>query len=759
MANRKRGRKKKSQEVERTHELPGGFWRQIMAFLMIVIALMFVLAWFGQGGVALATVNDVCLNVIGYTTYLMPFILTYLAVLIFRADNNRLDPSVWIASLLMICWFSGIFGVPTFGTTKATGGIVGDGLNSIVVKNLDQGVSYIIYGVLIIITALFMYAETPAALFRKIGSIFKTSKDGEDANNAKVMRRNNPKALDDDEEVEHDGMRNFKVNPNVEIVDESSKKGLFKREEKADRPPVSEPTALLTVSDPDWEMPSMDLLNKKHSPADPGDTHGNATIIKDTLEQFGIDVDVEGANVGPRITQYTLRPPAGVKISKIATLDKELALNLGEEKIRIEAPIPGTRSVGVEVPNKRAASVSLHEMLKSSEWSKAIVDKPLAFAVGKDISGHVIIGNLAKMPHLLIAGTTGSGKSVMTNTMIMSMVYHNTPSELKFIIVDPKQVEMAAYEGIPHLLTPVITDVNEALSALQWAVMEMERRYTLMREAHVKKIDDYNAKMEELAAKDAKAPAPTPAEGEEDAEAEEAPHDSHEKLPYIVIIIDEMADLMMMAGKELESRIVRVAQKGRAAGLNLVLATQRPEVKVVTGLIKSNIPGRIAFAVNTNMDSRVMLDRGGAEKLLGTGDMLYLTQEMQGKPVRVQGAFVSDKEINDVTDFLRKQRAAEYVPEVISQTVAIGGRGTSPMGGGSDYDGMGGGDITRQAAEIAIRDGKISTSLLQRRLHVGYGRAASIIDELVEKGVVGDSGGGNRGREVLISSMDEYPDD
>ena len=726
---------------------------------MIVVALMFVLAWFGQGGVALATVNNVCLNVIGYTTYLMPFILTYLAVLIFRAPDNRLDASVWIASLLMICWFSGIFGVPTFGTTKATGGIVGDGLNSVVVKNLDQGVSYIIYGVLIVITALFMYAETPAALFRKIGSIFKTSKDEEDVANAKVMRRNSSKGdLDDgDEEPQHDGMKHFKVNPNVDIVDESDKK-LFKHAaEKSEKPPVAEPTAFLTTSDPDWEMPSMDLLNKKRSPADPGDTHGNATIIKDTLEQFGIDVDVEGANVGPRITQYTLRPPAGVKISKIATLDRELALNLGEEKIRIEAPIPGTRSVGVEVPNKRAASVGLHEMLKSSEWSKMIVDKPLAFAVGKDISGHVIIGNLAKMPHLLIAGTTGSGKSVMTNTMIMSMIYHNSPSELKFIIIDPKQVEMAAYEGIPHLLTPVITDVNEALSALQWAVMEMERRYTLMRDAHVKKIDDYNAKMEELAAKEVKAPAAPVEEGEEPVEEVPVQQDSHEKLPYIVIIVDEMADLMMMAGKELESRIVRVAQKGRAAGLNLVLATQRPEVKVVTGLIKSNIPGRIAFAVNTNMDSRVMLDRGGAEKLLGTGDMLYLTQEMQGKPVRVQGAFVSDKEINDVTDFLRKQRAAEYVPEVVSQVVSIGGRGTGSMGGG-DYDGAGGGDIVRQAAEIAIRDGKISTSLLQRRLHVGYGRAASIIDELVEKGVVGDSGGGNRGRDVLISSMDEYPD-
>jgi S-DNA-T family DNA segregation ATPase FtsK/SpoIIIE len=374
-----------------------------------------------------------------------------------------------------------------------------------------------------------------------------------------------------------------------------------------------------------------------------------------------------------------------------------------------------------------------------------IADKPLAFAVGKDISGKPIMGNLAKMPHLLIAGTTGSGKSVMTNTLITSMLYHNSPADLRLIIVDPKQVEMAAYDAIPHLLAPVITSVSEALSAMQWAVKEMEQRYTVMKDARVKNIVDYNEKM----AKEG-----TPAVIT-DEDGNEQKHDNG-KMPYIVVIVDEMADLMMMAGKELETLIVRIAQKGRAAGIHLVLATQRPEVKVVTGLIKANIPGRIAFAVNNNTDSRVMLDMGGAEKLLGSGDMLFLTTEMMGKPVRVQGAFVSDGEIGAVTDFLRQQAPADYNPEVTSQSVAIGGKGSSI---GMDFSGAGGGDTTRQAAEIALREGKISTSLLQRRLHVGYGRAAAIIDELVEKGVVSsESGGGNRGRDVLISSMDEYPD-
>ncbi len=742
MATKKRGRRKKSQEVVNSHELPGGFWRQIMALLMICVAIVFVVTWMGKGGEALQKVNDASLHIFGYTTFLFPVLLTYLAVMIFRAQNNRLDASVWVASVLMIFWFCGAFGVPTYGQAEPTGGIVGEGLNSIAVKTLGNGVAIFAYVVLILITALFMYAETPAALFRKIGSIFKTSKNEEDVKNAKVMRRASGHEIDPDD----DGLKNFRVNSNVEIADSKKEKHglLVKRANDTERRPVAEEsTALMAISDPNWEMPSIDLLSKKRSPADPGDTHNNAAIIKDTLEQFGINVEVEGANVGPRITQYTLRPPAGVKVSKIATLDRDLALNLAKDKIRIEAPIPGTRTVGIEIPNNKAASVGLHELLKSSEWHRMIADKPLAFTVGKDISGKPIMGNLAKMPHLLIAGTTGSGKSVMTNTLITSMLYHNSPADLRLIIVDPKQVEMAAYEAIPHLLAPIITNVSEALSAMQWAVKEMEQRYTVMKDARVKNIVDYNEKM-------AREGMPTTIQ---DEDGNPQKHDNG-KMPYIVVIVDEMADLMMMAGKELETLIVRIAQKGRAAGIHLVLATQRPEVKVVTGLIKANIPGRIAFAVNNNTDSRVMLDMGGAEKLLGSGDMLFLTTEMMGKPLRVQGAYLSDPEIAKVTDFLRQQAPANYNEEVTSQQVVLGGKGSA--GVGIDMGGGAGGDVKRQAVEVALREGKISTSLLQRRLRIGYGRAAAIIDELSDMGIVGDSSGGNKGRELLITSMDEY---
>ena len=743
---KKRGRKKKSEPVN-NHELPGGWWRQIVAVVFMVIAVVFVVSWFDNGSdaAALKFIHSSFLKLIGFTYYLIPALLVYLAVKIFRAPNNRVDPAVWVASALMIIWFSGVFGVPSYGKAEPTGGMLGAALNNVMVGALDKGVSVFIYIMLILITAMFMYAATPAEIMRRIKSTFASTKSDEDAENARVMRRTRG---DEEEQPRRRGLR---VNNSSEVIEEKPQKhGLLRKkdntieeEKPAPAPVETSRSALTAVSDPNWKMPPLSLLNKKRSPADPGDTDKNAHIIEDTLNQFGIEVDVEEANVGPRITQYTLRPPSGVKVAKIAQLDKELALSLAKDKIRIEAPIPGTRTVGVELPNDKAASVGLHELLQSNEWTKIIRDKPLAFALGKDIAGKTVVGDLAKMPHLLIAGTTGSGKSVMTNTLISSLLFHNAPSDLRLIIVDPKQVEMAAYQDIPQLLTPVITDVAKALSAMKWAVNEMERRYSVMAQERVKNIVDYNAKM---AKKQAEKPEGAETTGEEQK--------SEGKMPYIVVIVDEMADLMMMAGKELEMLIVRIAQKGRASGIHLVLATQRPEVKVVTGLIKANIPGRIAFAVNNGIDSRVMLDMTGAEKLLGSGDMLFLTTEMMGKPKRVQGAYVSDDEISNVTDFLRQQAPPDYNEDVISQQVSIKGMGGEmiEMGGGS------GGSIERQAMEIAIQAGKISTSLLQRRLSIGYGRASGIIDHLEEMGMVGPAPGGNKPREILISDISEFPE-
>jgi len=720
-------RGKKHKEAPKTHEVPGGFWRQTVAVIMIALAILLVLTWFGSGGSILNTIYDGGLFLIGYASYLLPALLVYLAVSIFRSDDNRLPTTVWVASILVVIWFAGAFGIPTIGQNNPTGGTLGEFLNKAITQLVDPGVAIFIYIVLIFITVLFVLAKTPLALFKSIARLFGTGKSDEDAANAKVMRKTT--------EVPEEQIKDLKVKSGVDVLDSNGKKP---QKAAPSTKTDDKKTALMAISDPNWKTPPLDLLAKKQSPADAGNIQQNALIIKNTLSEFGIDVEVEGANIGPRVTQYTMKPPSGVKLTKITALDRDLSLNLAKDKIRIEAPIPGTSSVGVEIPNNKSADVGLRGILESSDWTD--LTAPLAFAVGKDISGQAVVGSLTRMPHLLIAGTTGSGKSVMVNALLTSLLYRNSPSDLKLVIIDPKQVEMVQYEDIPHLLTPVINSIDKALSALKWAVNEMERRYKLMSEERVKNIFDYNAKMSKTGGKITI----------DDPDGHPQTRDGG-KMPYIVVVVDEMADLMMMAGKELEMFIVRIAQKGRASGIHLVLATQRPEVKVVTGLIKANIPGRIAFAVNNNIDSRVMLDMGGAEKLLGMGDMLFLTTEMMGKPKRVQGAFVSDDEISRVTDFLRDQSPPDYNDDVISQPVQIKG-----MPGIEINTDLSGGDLARQATEVGLQARKMSTSLLQRRLKIGYGKAAAIIDDLEEMGVVAPPNG-NRPRDMLISSMDEYP--
>ena len=765
----------RSKEVAPEHELPGGFWRQVLAVLMLVLAVVFIFNWLGDGGPVLQMIDEGIYYGIGGAEFLIPAILVWLAVKIFRSEDNRIPAVMWVTSLLMLVWVAGLTGVSSYGTAEANGGVVGTAVTDAMVQIGNAGVAIFIYVVLIFVTTMFILQMNPVTVFRAIGRMFNTSaKEEKKAAKLAVKEKKAAKGKAVEESGERDGR--IKVNKGVAIDEEEAEnekplvplkaklgmmgklgRGAEKEEargkvEKVAAVPgkvVSETDrALVAVSDPNWKMPALSLLEKKQSPANPGDIQQNAHIIKTTLSEFGIDVEMEGANVGPRVTQYTMRPPAGVNLSKILARDKELALNLAVDKIRIEAPIPGTRLVGVELPNERSADVRLRSVLESQEWKKAT--EPLTFAVGKDISGKSVVANLAKMPHLLIAGTTGSGKSVMTNTLISSLLYRNAPSDMKLIIVDPKQVEMAQYDGIPHLLTPIITQVEKALSALKWAVNEMEKRYTIMAEERVKNIVDYNAKMAKKAEEAAKA------QGEAGGEGEEIKVQG-EQMPYIVILIDEMADLMMMAGKDLELPIVRIAQKGRAAGIHLVLATQRPEVKVITGLIKANIPGKIAFAVGSQVDSRVMLDATGAEKLLGKGDMLMLTTEMMGKPRRIQGAWASDEDVTKVTDFLRAQRAPEYNNEVVAQQVQI--KGVS-MGGEEGMLGLGrkydpNDPVVRKAIEITLKQGKFSTASLQTWLGKGHGFVSGLAIWLEEIGVIGPANG-HKPRDVLISSMEEF---
>jgi len=727
---KKRGKpaknRKNTKEVAPEHELPGGFWRQVFALILIATAVFCVVTWFGQGGTILNTVHEWLRFAIGFAVYLVPVLLVYLAVKIFRSENNRVATAVWIAAILMIVWLSGIAGI------AGDGGKVGEWLGQVTEQFLNRGVSVFIYIILIFITALFILQLSPLTFFQGTKNLVKHNKKAE---HEEDEAKDGHKKLGDLE---------IKVNSGVAMETAPVAQKPIKANVMKAPAPVVEEKALVAVTDPNWKMPSIDLLEKKQSPADAGNIQQNAYVIRTTLAEFGIEVEMEGANVGPRVTQYTMRPPAGVNLSKILARDKELALNLAVDKIRIEAPIPGTRSVGVEIPNTRSADVRLRGVLESPEWKKS--DDPLVFAVGKDISGKAVVANLAKMPHLLIAGTTGSGKSVMTNTLITSLLYRNAPSDMKLIIVDPKQVEMAQYNDIPHLLSPIITSVDKALSAMKWAVNEMERRYTLMAEEKVKNITDYNNKM-------AKA-------GEtatiKDEDGNEQQHHGG-KMPYIVIIVDEMADLMMMAGKDLELLIVRIAQKGRAAGIHLVLATQRPEVKVITGLIKANIPGRIAFAVGSQIDSRIMLDQGGAEKLLGKGDMLLLTTEMMGKPRRIQGAWASDEDVAKVTDFLREQAPPDYNPDVVAQPVQIKGMGPSDGGAfgdlGRKYDPTD--PVVRRAVEISLSKGKFSTAMLQTYLGKGHGFVSGLAIWFEEIGVIG-AANGNKPRDLLISSMEEF---
>ncbi|MBR2726016.1 DNA translocase FtsK 4TM domain-containing protein [Candidatus Saccharibacteria bacterium] len=721
-------RKRVEKEAPIEHELPGGFWRQIVAVLMIALALFFVITWFGQGGSVLNSVHNFFMQGIGFATYSIPVLLVYLGVRILRSDTNRIAVPIYIASILMVFWITGIAAI------SGNGGIIGEWMNGIFTKVLNQGVVIFIYIVLIFITTAFIFQISPVTLFKGTKNLAKREKT-EAAE--KTDRKKNNKY----------GSLEIKVNSGIEASEESTgktpaMKRLGKMGKKsavpAPAPAKVEEKALVAISDPDWKMPSTDLLTKKQSPADAGNIQQNAFIIKNTFAEFGIDVEMEGANVGPRVTQYTLKAPGGVNLGKIAARDKELAYKLSAQTVRIEAPIPGTQLIGVEVPNTRAASVSLRSILESNEWKQN--HHPLTFTVGKDISGKPVVADLPSMRHLLIAGTTGSGKSVMTNTLIMSLLFRNSPSDMRLIIVDPKQVEMVAYNDIPHLLTPVITDTTKAFSAMKWAAAEMDLRYKLMAEHHVKNIADYNAMVEKSSAKD------------------KPDENSVSKMPYIVIVIDEMSDLMMQAGKELEPLIVRIAQLGRAAGMHLVLATQKPVVKVITGLIKGNIPSRIAFRVLTSMESRIILDQSGAEKLLGQGDMLLSTEETMNGPERVQGAWTPDADIEKVTNFLRAQRPPEYNDEVISQAVAL--KGVPGGGGGGDMDGMGRkfdpqDPLVRKAVEISLSNGKFSTGMLQTRLSKGHGWVSGLGYWLEEIGAVGPTQG-TKPRELLISSMEDF---
>ena len=478
----------------------------------------------------------------------------------------------------------------------------------------------------------------------------------------------------------------------------------------------------------EYNFPPIDLLKPSHNDANSADAElemkANADTLVNTLKSFGVMTRIVDIHRGPTVTRYELQPSAGVKISKITNLADDIALNLAAEGVRIEAPIPGKAAVGIEVPNRIKDTVTMRDIIDTEEFKNA--KSKLTFAVGKNIDGDIVLGDISKLPHIIIAGTTGSGKSVCTNGIIMSILYNATPDEVRLVLIDPKVVEFKIYDGIPHLLIPVVTDPRKAAGALAWAVQEMLKRYKLFADNNVRDINGYNEKAQST--------------------------DGMEPLPRIVIIIDELADLMMAAAGEVEDSICRLAQMARAAGMHLIIATQRPTVDVITGLIKANIPSRIALKVASGIDSRSIINEIGAEKLLGQGDLLYFPTGF-AKPVRVQNCFTSDKEVSAVVDYIKNGAGSvEYDEGIMSEienNIPVP-KGEKPADNGKSYDSGSDDDLVERAIECVIDNGQCSTSYLQRKLKLGYARAARIVDELEEMGVVGPQDGA-KPRQILMS--------
>lgn len=675
--------------------------RGIAVIFLFAAAALLLLSFFQIAGTVGVTLDNLMAKGFGVDRVLIPFLFVIIGFSLLFPERSKMGPWNYLGTVFFFLSFNGLINLiwnqnwpATIERLMTTGGLVGQILG----LTLNNAAGF--WAALLILAALLLTSIvlTLNTSLRSIIGLHRhiTGWFGE----ALHRRRAEALARELNTEVEEDEVEKLET----EEVDEEDAKKTF---HTTNLTPVEK--ALTTRRHRQITLP-IDLLEYRSTKVNSGDTDRNKEIIRRTFEQFHIPVEMGEIAVGPTIAQYTLRPHEGVKLSKIVALNNDLALALAAHPIRIEAPIPGKSLVGVEVPNQSIATVSLRDLLES----KAFKNRPtnLSVSIGKDVAGKVWVAPLEKMPHLLIAGATGSGKSVCINTIIVSLLYTNGPDDLKLIVIDPKRVELTAYEGIPHLLVPPITKVDDTVNALKWTMREMDRRLDLLSKFGARDINSYNQRVEE-------------------------------KMPRIVILIDELADLMASSGHEVEGAIVRIAQMARAVGIHLILATQRPSVDVITGLIKANFPTRIAFAVASQTDSRTILDHAGAEKLLGRGDMLYTSAELS-KPVRLQGAYVSEAEVGRIVEYLKREEAPDYNYAVLEKEKM-----------GSIFDGAADTDNSDpflvEAMQIVIQAGRASTSLLQRRLKIGYGRAARILDILEENGLIGPPDG-SKPREILVES-------
>ena len=714
--------------------------------ILFIVSIVLAILIYGKPGYVGQNIIPHLENAIGWIQYIIPIAIFAAAVQVACEEDKRVI-GIKILQYLILTIAITIIVTVFNGETGTIGKTITDSLVGLVGR-----VSSVIISLgVIVILSIFMYGVKPAEMVKDIVEDRKEQKKERRERiieEERTSRPNRRSSIDidigEDEEVlptKISGLREkFKekqltkkqlkemerkeaetldnqLNINMPEEGELFKKAEEEKEDKTKQVLTLEHT--LTVEDQNYEFPPIEFLEEgkmtaKNSKKAIADT---ASKLQRTLHSFGVSAKVENVSVGPTITRYELKPAEGVRVSKIANLADDIALNLAAETIRIEAPIPGKQAVGIEIPNKEKNTVSLREIIEDEKFQTA--KSKLAFAVGRDAAGETIVTDIAKMPHVLIAGSTGSGKSVCINTLITSIIYKAKPSEVKLVMVDPKVVELSVYNGIPHLLIPVVTDPKKAAGALAWAVQEMVNRYHLFAEKNVRDISGYNEALEK--------------EGIE------------EKLPQIVIIIDELADLMMVAAKDVEDAICRLAQMARAAGMHLVIATQRPSVDVITGVIKANIASRIAFAVTSGVDSRTIIDSIGAEKLLGKGDMLFYPSGAM-KPQRVQGAFISDGEVERIVEFLKNNGGPTYSEDVLEK-IEKANSTDMEMDKDNDDDTD---ELLMDAIEMCIDNGQASASALQRRFKIGYTRAGRIIDQMEERGIISGYEG-SKPRKVLIT--------
>ncbi len=730
---KKRRSDKEAEREERRRKLKEGTTRSVIAVFFIVIAIVLVLSAFHKAGPAGEFVYAGVSYLVGFGYFVLPLLLVALAVSFFRTSFT--DMNLFQIGGMALFLISGLGTVELL--VHGGGGEVGILIATPLVAMVDLYASLVLFCGLLIISFLIAFdTELHLGIFRRLKTLFE-KKPGA----ALPVVETVPQVTSFLSDTDHDDTLDDAAD-DVEDVDD------FEAVPPQAPPtpkevPTEEPDrgGLPNISQ-DYTPPPLSLLERDKGKPAVGDTKANANIIKRTLLNFGINVEMDEITVGPTVTRYALKPAEGVRLSKIVSLQSNLELALAAAPLRIEAPIPGKSLVGIEVPNSAKATLGLASLLGAPDFTES--PKPLLITLGRDITGAPMYADVAKMPHAIIAGATGSGKSVTIHSVITSLLYRNGPESLRFIMIDPKRVELTLYKGIPHLITPVITDAKKAILALKWATGEMTRRYNVFEEHAVRDIGSYHTNVLAPAMKEY-----------ERAKAKngEAASALPEQMPHIVVIIDELADIMQMYPRELEASIVRLAQMSRATGIHLLLSTQRPSVNVITGLIKANVPTRVALQVASQIDSRTILDTVGAEKLLGAGDMLYLASDM-AKPRRMQSPFISEQEVKKVVQFLNKNN--DYMLGDLIDFSSAEGNSGSEGGGGDDGDE----DALYEDARMAvIRAGKASTSLLQRRLRVGYGRAARLIDILEERGVIGPSEGTNRPRDVLIKDTDRTLDD